>query len=524
MSGILVGGDLMGYSWSGTLSATDLRSVYDRCAALRFTGLVDLVDGARRAQAVFIGGELVEVRGATDDEVQAFRGAFHATQRVPDLAGLLTDGIRFEGGLRQETARDLIRHCQDNRLSADLELARINGERAELVFSNGRLESVLIAGKKDLSGLGRVSGWRDGTYKIALRPLFTDESSRAATPPPRRAPDPSQLFDVTAQVSLPDARALLPQPPPAQPTPSQTPARERPPELVQTVLTAQIGSPARERPQELVQTVPMGTEMPSILAPPPELPDPEPEPPPRPRTPSGPSVRVSVPDAPGLETSLPDGERTAITRAPPPARSGGGVDETSMVRMPSERRRSSPPSWLPMAVLGLGIFALVAVGTVWLLRPAPEPPTVEVERPKPPPPPPPTHAVPRPPPPAHPAAPPPPPVEQEPQRPAAERALIDKGRRLLVEGHRKAAVKQFLAAHRVAPHDPLVDTLVRMAKGATGKSDLFVEGSGALTVDGVRFTAPRHLKLPAGPHAIGDGDHPTELVLRKDEERHLSAE
>src|SRR5689334_785909 len=110
---ILVGGDLMGYSWSGTLAATGVRAIFDRCAALRLSGLLELTDGGRRAQVVFVGGEAIETRGATDDEAQAFRGGFHLTQRVPDLSGALTAGIRCEGELARSPAREVIRHCQD---------------------------------------------------------------------------------------------------------------------------------------------------------------------------------------------------------------------------------------------------------------------------------------------------------------------------------------------------------------------------------------------------------------------------
>jgi hypothetical protein len=107
------------------------------------------------------------------------------------------------------------------------------------------------------------------------------------------------------------------------------------------------------------------------------------------------------------------------------------------------------------------------------------------------------------------------------RRPAAEQKLIDRTRRLLVEGHTHTAIEDITAARKIAPHDKLLDTLDKMAHGKTGKGELILDGKGDLLVDGKEFKAPKKLKLPAGPHVIGEGDAAQEIELGKGEKRHV---
>lgn len=470
--GILVGGDVMGFSWSGVLGATDLAAVYLRCDALRLTGLLELVDGAKRAEVVFVGGEPVETRGGEEAEVRAWRrGSFHLTQRVPDLAGALTDGIRLEGELRHAPPRELIRNCQDTSLTAELALARRTGGKAELRFARGKVESVIVDGKADLGALGRIGGWLDGRYTLSLRPLFTDEAPAGQREKPR--PEPGQLFDFTSQVVLPDA------------APAPAP-------------------PVRERPAELLATLPIGNHgLPSVLPPPPEIPEEY--------------------SQPGLVLD----DKTAITREARPSEADA---LTSMTRLPSPserpRRAKRRARWAPMAAVGLVVFAAVAAATVLIVPRLAEAPPSPVE----------TRSAAETPaekvaPPARDERPPraAPRVATAPsrlsddERDSEELERIADARLAMVEGHARAALTALKAARRIAPHDTLLDALELMARGNTGHGEILVDGEGALTIDGHRFSAPARIKLPAGPHLIGDGAHPDELILRKGDQRHLSA-
>src|SRR5207249_7639373 len=66
------------------------------------------------------------------------RGTFRVSQRVPDLAGVLTTETKLTGGLIDAGPKELIRHCSDARLTADLEIGRAScRERVEIAVVAG---------------------------------------------------------------------------------------------------------------------------------------------------------------------------------------------------------------------------------------------------------------------------------------------------------------------------------------------------------------------------------------------------
>src|SRR5579871_1027288 len=191
-----------GFSWSGTLDAVDARGLYDRLSALRLSGVLDITDGERSARVSFVGGDPVETQGSDAREIRNWRhGSFRVEQRVPGLDGALTGGVRLTGELLDVRPRDLIRHCEDARLTADLELSRGN-ERALVRFAHGRVERAEVNGRPELSALAMIDGWLDGKFAIALRPLFADDAPRTPPPQLRGGPTPGALFDFTAPVEL----------------------------------------------------------------------------------------------------------------------------------------------------------------------------------------------------------------------------------------------------------------------------------------------------------------------------------
>jgi hypothetical protein len=99
--------------------------------------------------------------------------------------------------------------------------------------------------------------------------------------------------------------------------------------------------------------------------------------------------------------------------------------------------------------------------------------------------------------------------------------LVAKGRLLLIEGHTHTALDQFRRAIKMAPKDASLKTYELQAQGKLGKAEIVLEGKGAATIDGHKFTAPKKIKLMAGPHAIDLGDGEDEVTLKRGEKRKL---
>src|SRR5213596_2175790 len=88
-----------GHVLQGTLGAEDVRALFERCAALKFTGLLELSEGARRASVTFVGGD--PLAGPDLFKLGAVwrRGSYRLVQRALDLAGSLTDDVHLDGQL-----------------------------------------------------------------------------------------------------------------------------------------------------------------------------------------------------------------------------------------------------------------------------------------------------------------------------------------------------------------------------------------------------------------------------------------
>ena len=62
----------------------------------------------------------------------------------------------------------------------------------------------------------------------------------------------------------------------------------------------------------------------------------------------------------------------------------------------------------------------------------------------------------------------------------------------------------------------------QQALGKLGHAELVLEGKGwSAVIDGKKLSAPRKLKLPAGPHAVDTGDGESELILKRGEKKKL---
>src|SRR5262245_18117762 len=109
-----------GFNWSGSLQATDIRALYERCQRLRITGLKQ---GDASLDLVWVGGEPIENEGdqGTRSLLLWNTGEFIVEQRIPDWKGQLTGGIEMRGSLRAGQTQAIYKLCADNVLSADVE-------------------------------------------------------------------------------------------------------------------------------------------------------------------------------------------------------------------------------------------------------------------------------------------------------------------------------------------------------------------------------------------------------------------
>lgn len=193
------------YRWSGSLQATNIRALYERCQRVRLTGLMKLKQGDQVLEMMWIGGEPIE--GEAEQGTRSLplwsNGEFIVEQRIPDFRGQLTGSIDASGSLRIGMVQAIYKLCADNVLSADVDLVRGSGEAAQVRFNLGKAESATINQQTEsaLTALSKLSGWTDGTYRVVLRPLFADGpvTEAAATKAKKSSDD---KFDLTGSVNI----------------------------------------------------------------------------------------------------------------------------------------------------------------------------------------------------------------------------------------------------------------------------------------------------------------------------------
>lgn len=193
------------YSWSGSLQATNIRQLYERCQKLRLTGVMRLKQGSDSLELTWIGGEPIENEG--DQGTRSLplwnNGEFRVEQRMPDWKGRLTTGTEVSGPLKAGQIQAIYKLCSDHLLSADVELTRAGGESAQVRFSLGKAESATISGQTEsaLTALSKLGGWVEGSFRITLRPMFGD-SAVAEAPVFSGKRDSDDQFDVTGSLDL----------------------------------------------------------------------------------------------------------------------------------------------------------------------------------------------------------------------------------------------------------------------------------------------------------------------------------
>ena len=191
-----------GFTWSGSLDETDIQSLYAACQSLRFSGKLELRDGATKAEVTFVGGEPIEIDGGDTQRIALWnRGTFRAVQSIPNLAGELTGQREMEGSLAITKASQLWAWVSEYRLTCDIDLER-PGSKAIVSFQNGHAESAQVNGAPELAALARVSSWTDGTFRVKLKPLFIEGVIAAPPPMPESAPPAGRQFDVSRSIPM----------------------------------------------------------------------------------------------------------------------------------------------------------------------------------------------------------------------------------------------------------------------------------------------------------------------------------
>ncbi len=205
-----------GFSWSGSLQSTNIRTLYERCQRLRLTGLMRLRQGESVLDLTWVGGEPIENEGDQGTRSLPLRnnGDFIVEQRIPDFKGQLSASIEMSGPLRSGLAQAIYKLCADNVLSADVDLTRGNGETAQVRFTLGKAETASINGQTEsaLSALSKLSGWVDGNFRVALRPLFGDSGALEA-PVFKDKKVNNDKFDVTGSVNVDISKGPVEWPP-----------------------------------------------------------------------------------------------------------------------------------------------------------------------------------------------------------------------------------------------------------------------------------------------------------------------
>jgi hypothetical protein len=475
-----------GFSWSGSLDDTDIQSLYAACQSLRFSGKLELRDGANKADVTFVGGEPIEIDGGDTQRIALWnRGTFRAVQSIPNLSGELTGQLEMQGSLAITKASQLWAWVSEYRLTCEIDLER-PGSKAVVSFVNGHAESAKVNDMPELAALARVSSWTDGTFRVRLKPLFIDGVIPVAPPMPEGAPPLGRNFDVSRSIPM----DLKPREHQHLPKLSFGPARP-----------THAGASAAPSPR------------------------------------SKPS------------TARPHAERTSETRPLPPSsspqRRRNPFDPIEPSKPYPKHEVVRPRAKLPWV---LSVCAIVVAGGLGALyyyhlppfskppKPVEAQPTADSQQPTAPEPkaPEPSGEAPKPsgetvkPPSGQTQKPAPSgetskPIVKKPEA-AKEKPtdkLMAKGRLALIEGRGAHALELFRRAIKMAPKDASLKVYEQQALGKLGKADLVLDGKGSAVVDGHKFSAPKKLKLFAGPHMIDTGDGEEEVSLKRGEKRHV---
>lgn len=175
----MVGGSST-YIWTGELGKVAPKDVLERCIALRISGRAEVRSGAKRAQVDLLGGDVVGIDGVDPETLIEWRaGSFRVLQSLPDFDGQLTEDRERRGLLAEIDSSRLLAWAQQHQLSVTIELQ--SGARHALVeCENGRIISATEGGKP--ASATQMQGWRAGTYRVSLLPLFPDQSVRISVP------------------------------------------------------------------------------------------------------------------------------------------------------------------------------------------------------------------------------------------------------------------------------------------------------------------------------------------------------
>ena len=512
-----------GFTWSGSLDETDIQSLYAACQSLRFSGKLELRDGATKAEVTFVGGEPIEIDGGDTQRIALWnRGTFRAVQSIPNLAGELTGQREMEGSLAITKASQLWAWVSEYRLTCDIDLER-PGSKAIVSFSNGHAESAQVNGAPELAALARVSSWTDGTFRVRLKPLFVEGVIPAPPPMPESAPPAGRQFDVSRSIPM-DIKIREQQKLQAGKAsfgPPKIPGAPTPPLGELALGNATTARPGEERtsetqplpPPSFARDAAQGTSKGNGK-----------------RNPFTP-VDLSKPYPRHDETALVRARHktpwllslTAIVLAgglgalyyfhmppfSPPPKPVEANPSGETVKPSGEAVKPSGEAASGEAVKPSGVAASgeTVKPTGEALKPSGEtakPTGVAVK-------------------PTGEAVKPVKPVKPEPPKEKPTDKLMAKARLLLIEGHSHTALEQIRRAMKLAPKDASLKQYELQAQGKLGKAEILLEGKGSATVDGYKFTAPRKLKLMAGPHAIDLGDGEDEVTLKRGEKRRIRA-
>src|SRR4051812_6543440 len=103
------------YVLEGTLEQESVRDLFDRAAVSRFSGVLELSEGARRASVGFVAGKPVDGPDLLKLGTQWRSGGFRLVQRAVEMSGRLAPDVRLEGALGERSAADVCYHCESAR-------------------------------------------------------------------------------------------------------------------------------------------------------------------------------------------------------------------------------------------------------------------------------------------------------------------------------------------------------------------------------------------------------------------------